>query len=161
MARLEEMTPPEVRDFVRAYSWHRINPTPFAEMRIPLEEARLGLVAMACMTNPGEPPFHAEEPDNDPSIRIIHDDTDPATLVNTFPGQAFDHAGLQADANLLIPLDRLRELIAAGEIGELAPHNISMCGHLPKPRRLIEEVAPQIAKMFAEDGVNAVLLVPA
>lgn len=160
MATLEEL-PPDVRDFVRVYQWHRIDPVPWAEPRVPLAEARVGLVALACMINPGDPPFHAEEPENDPSIRIIHDTTDPASLVNTFPGQAFDHAGLAADANLLVPLDRLRELVAAGEIGELAPRGVSMCGHITKPRRLIEDVAPEIARMFVADRADVVLLVPA
>jgi D-proline reductase (dithiol) PrdB len=113
------------------------------------------------MTNPSEPPFHAEQPENDPSIRILTSTAEPQTLVNTFPGQAFDHAGLEADANLLIPLDRLRELVADGEIGELAPREVSMCGHLPKPRHLIDSVAPEIARMFVHDGVDVVLLVPA
>jgi D-proline reductase (dithiol) PrdB len=160
MATMAEL-PSDVRDFLKAYQWHKVDPVPWAEVRKPLSESRVGLVAMACMTNPGEPPFHAEEPDNDPSIRILHADTDPSTLVNTFPGQAFDHAGLAADANLLIPLDRLRELVAEGEIGELAPRGVTMCGHLPKPRRLIESVAPEIAQMFTADDVDVVVLVPA
>lgn len=123
--------------------------------------ARVGLVATACMTMPEQPPFHVEQPDNDPSIRIVSRGTDPAVLVITFSGQAFDHAGLAADANLLVPLDRLREMGAAGEIGELAPRAVSLCGHLPKPRRLIDETAPEIARMFIEDGADAVVLVPA
>jgi D-proline reductase (dithiol) PrdB len=160
MATMEELAP-EVRAFVSAYGWQRIDPVPWARMRTPLERARVGLVATACMTMPDQPPFHAEQPDNDPSIRIVSRGTDPAVLVNTFPGQAFDHAGLAEDANLLVPLDRLREMAAAGEIGELAPRAVSLCGHLPKPRRLIDETAPEIARMFVEDGADAVVLVPA
>jgi len=160
MATMEELAP-EVRDFLRAYQWHRIDPTPWAEQRAPLPQARVGLVTTACMTNPGERPFDAEQPDNDASIRIVHSGADPATLVNTFAGQAFDHAGLEADANLLVPLDRLREMAAAGEIGELAPRAASLCGHLPKPGRLIDFTAPEIARMFVVDEVDAVVLVPA
>jgi len=160
MATMEEL-PQAVRDFLRAYQWHRIDSVPWAEVRTPLSQARVGLVAMACMTNPGDPPFDAEQPDNDPSIRVVDSSVDPATLVNTFPGQAFDHAGLEADANVLIPLDRLRDMVAAGQIGELAPRTVSICGHLPKPRRLIESTAPEIARLFVDDGVDVVLLVPA
>jgi D-proline reductase (dithiol) PrdB len=160
MATMDELPPP-VRDFVRAYSWHRIDPVPWAEVRTPLRRARVGLVATACMTNPGDPPFDAEQPGNDPSIRIVDSATDPAALVNTFPGQGFDHAGLAADANLLVPLVRLREMAAGGEIGEIAPRTVSLCGHLPKPRRLIDPVAPEIARMFVRDSADVVLLVPA
>ena len=160
MATMEELAP-EVRGFLSVYQWHRINPVLWADMRVALPQARVGLVVTACMTNPGDQPFDADQPDNDPSIRVVASTTDPALLVNTFPGQAFDHAGLAADANLLIPLDRLREMVAAGEIGELAPRVVSLCGHLPKPRRLIESTAPEIARMFVEDGVDVALLVPA
>ncbi len=155
-----EGLPPDVRDFLRVYQWHPAQPA-WAPMRKPLAQSRLGLVVTACMTMPGDPPFHAEDPDNDPSIRIVPSDTDPGSLVNTFPGQAFDHAGLAADANVLIPLDRLRELVDASELGGIAPRTVSLCGHLPKPKRFIEFVAPEIARMFAEDEADAVVLVPA
>jgi len=160
MATLQEM-PPDVRDFVRAYSWHRIEPVPWAETSTPLAHARVGLVVTACMVNPGDPPFEAEQPDNDASIRIVHAGTDPATLLNTFPGQAFDHAGLAADANLLVPIDRLHEMTDAGEIGGLTERVVSLCGHLPKPRALMEHTAPEVARIFAEDEADVVLLVPA
>jgi len=160
MATMEEL-PQGVRDFVRAYQWHRIDPVPWADVRTTLAQARVGLVVMACMVNPGDPPFDAEQPENDASIRIVDSSSDPAALLNTFPGQAFDHAGLEADANLLIPLDRLREMAAAGQIGELAPRTVSICGHLPKPRHLIESSAPEIARLFVDDAADVVLLVPA
>jgi len=160
MATMEELAP-GVRDFVRAYQWHRVDPVPWAEVRKPLRDSRVGLVVTACMVNPGEPPFDAEQPDNDASMRIVHSLTDPAALVNTFAGQAFDHAGLEADPNVLVPLDRMREMEAAGEIGEFARRAVSLCGHLPKPRRLIEYTAPEIARLFAADGADVVMLVPA
>ena len=86
---------------------------------------------------------------------------DPRALVNTYPGQGFDHAGLQADPNLLIPLDRLREMIGTGELGGLGPRVVSLCGHLTKPKVLIDETAPEVARVFIEDGIDVALLVPA
>jgi D-proline reductase (dithiol) PrdB len=126
-----------------------------------LPASRVGLVVTACMTRRGQDPFEADRPQNDPSIRIVPSTSSPSALVNTFPGQAFDHAGLAADANLLVPLDRLRELAARGEIREMAPRTVSLCGHLPKPGVLIAETAPEIAEMFAQDRADVVLLVPA
>jgi len=160
MTTMEEL-PREIKAFVNMYAWHRIDPVPWATPQRPLSKSRVGLVVMACMTAPDQPPFHAEEPDFDPSMRVVSSDIDPRTLVNTWPGQAFDHAGLQSDANLLIPLDRLREMKAAGEIGDTSPRTVSLCGHLPKPQRFIDETAPAIARLFAEDGADVVLLVPA
>lgn len=160
MARMQELDP-ELRAFLQMYKWHQLDLIPWARMPRPLTEARVGLVVTACMTTDDQPPFDAEKPGNDPSLRIIPSEMNPAELVNTYPGQNFDHAGLQADANLLIPLDRLREMEASGEIGEFAPEVVSLCGHLPKPKALIEETAPEVARIFLEDGVRAAILVPA
>jgi D-proline reductase (dithiol) PrdB len=160
MATMDSM-PPDTRAFVSMYKWHRIDPVPWAQPSKPLSESRIGLVISACMVMHGQPPFDAEKPDNDPTMRVIPSGIDPRVLENTYPGQGFDHTGLEADPNLLVPLDRLREMAAAGEIGELAPRVVSICGHLPKPRVLIEETAPQIANVFIEDAADAVLLVPA
>jgi hypothetical protein len=160
MTTMDRLTP-ELRTFVKMYKWQRIDPVPWATMKKPLSAARVGLVINACMTMPYQRPFHAEGPDFDPSIRIIPSQADPQQLVNTYPGQAFDHSGLQQDANLLIPLDRLFEMASRGEIGEVAPRTMSLCGHLPKPERLIHETAPEIVRMFADDGVDVVMCVPA
>jgi D-proline reductase (dithiol) PrdB len=156
-----ETLPTDVRNFLSTYHWHAAEPMPWAPMETPLLEARVGLVVMACMTAADQPPFDADQPGNDPSLRVVPSDMDPSELVNTFPGQAFDHAGLAEDANLLVPLDRMRELVEAGEIGEFSPRTVSICGHLPKPERFIKYSAPEIARLFADDGADAVLLVPA
>jgi D-proline reductase (dithiol) PrdB len=160
MTTMEALTP-ELRTFLQLYKWQRIDPVPWAPERRPLAEARVGLVALACMTLPDQPPFDAEGPDNDASIRIVPSETDPNTLVNTYEDQAFDHSDLFADANLLVPLDRLRDMVETGEIGDLAPRTVSLCGHLPKPQRLIDETVPAIRDLFVEDGADVVLIVPA
>ena len=160
MATMQDLSP-ELRTFLQMYKWQRIDPVPWARPTKPLAQSRVGLVVLACMVMPGQPPFDAEQPDNDPSIRVIPSKTDPRTLVNTYPGQGFDHAGLFADPNLLVPLDRLEEMESRGEIGGLTPRTISMCGHITKPKVLMEETAPTVARMFVEDRADAVLLVPA
>lgn len=159
MAELSTM-PKDVADFVRMYRWHGNDPVPWAVWDRRLSESRIGLVVMACMVMPDQEPFDAEKPGNDPSLRVIPEGTDPAVLVNTFAGQAFDHSGLFADADLLVPLDRMRELADRQVIGALGL-TISLCGHLPKPQLFIDETAPRIAGLFADDGSDAALLVPA
>lgn len=153
--------PPELRTFVKMYRWRRIDPVPWAAPIGLLKDSLVGLVVTACMTQRDQPPFEAERPESDASMRVIPAQTDPCSLVNTFPGQAFDHTGLELDANILVPLDRLRDMERMGEIGGIAPRMVSLCGHLPKPQRLIEDTAPQIALLFAEDMADIVLLVPA
>jgi len=160
MTTMEELSS-ELRTFVNLYKWQRIDPVPFATMRRPLREARIGLVVTACMTMPEQEPFDANQPDNDPSIRVVPAQTDPQVLVNTYAEQAFDHAGLAEDANLLVPIDRIREMAEGGEIGELSPRVVSLCGHLPHPKVLMRDTAPAIARLFLDDGVDVAMLVPA
>jgi D-proline reductase (dithiol) PrdB len=73
---------------------------------------------------------------------------------------AFDHAGIEADRNLALPLDRLRELVEAGMVGEAAPRHFSIMGSLIAPARLISDSGPEIARKSKKDAVDAVLLAP-
>jgi len=152
---------PGTRAFLDVYQWQRIDPVPWAVPSAAPGDLQVGLVAMACMKMPDQPHFVGLETGGDPTPRIVSADVDPARLVNDFPGQNFDHAGLAADANLLVPIDRMHELAEAGVIGGIAPRVVSMCGHITKTRRLIDETAPAIARLFADDDAGAVLLVPA
>ena len=160
MAELRDMDP-ETRAFLTMYKWRRIDPTPWADWTKDLGRARLGLVALACRTLADQPRFHARDDGGDTTFRVIPAGIDPNVLVDSFPEQGFDHAGVTADANLLIPLDRLRDLVATGEIGSVSPRMVSVCGHITKPDRLVEETAPQMARVFVEDGADAVLVVAA
>jgi D-proline reductase (dithiol) PrdB len=160
MTTMERLNP-ELRAFLSMYKWHKIDPVPWTTRHTPLPLARVGLVVTACMTLPDQPPFEATRPENDASLRVFPSDMNPDELVNTYAGQNFDHAGLEEDANLLIPLDRLHEMVLHEEIGSIGPRVASICGHLPKPQRLIDETAPEIARMFVEDEIDVALLVPA
>lgn len=160
MTTMDQLSP-EIRTFVKMYKWHRVDPVPWAQPLGLLAESRVGLVVMACMTLADQPPFHADRPGNDQSMRLIPSDMDPYELVNTYPEQAFDHVVLELDPNVLVPLDRLRDLERSGEIGSVAEQTVSLCGHISKPDEIVTKTAPEIALLFAEDLVDVALLVPA
>ena len=73
---------------------------------------------------------------------------------------SFDHSGIEADANLALPLDRMRELVAQGVIGELNHRHFSFMGSIVGPAKLINETAPQVAAMLKADSVDVALLTP-
>jgi len=73
---------------------------------------------------------------------------------------SFDHRGIEADRNLALPLDRLRELAAEGEIGEVAPRHLSFMGSITAPNRLVRHSAPEAAEILVRDAVDVALLVP-
>lgn len=159
MAELSELSV-GVRLFLAAYRWRRIDPVPFAPMRKALGEAKVAIVTSAALTLPSQPPFDDAVRGGDWSFREIPDDADVATLVESHRSETFDHRGLHSDPNLGLPLDRLRELVAAGIIGSAASRHFSVMGSITAPGRLVRDTAPEIARRLAADAVDAVLLVP-
>jgi D-proline reductase (dithiol) PrdB len=87
-------------------------------------------------------------------------DVDLASLRVAHKSDAFDHTGVETDKNLVLPLDRLRELAAERMIGEPAPRHFSFMGSIPAPGRLVDQSAPEVAAKLRDDGVDAVLLTP-
>jgi len=57
-------------------------------------------------------------------------------------------------------LDAYRTLVARGAVGSSAPRHLSFNGSIPAPGRLVRESAPEAAKIFLDDGVQAALLIP-
>ena len=97
-------------------------------------------------------------PGGDCCHREIVPDTDFRLLKIAHKSDAFDHSGIEQDKNLALPLDRLRELVANGIVGSLAPRHFSFLGSIPAPRKLIETSAPEVATELRDDSIDGVLL---
>lgn len=159
MATLDELNLAE-RLFVKAYPWRRIAPVPWTPLRKPLAACRLALVSSAGFSLPGQKAFDASLRGGDGSFREIPADTDVALLVENHQSQSFDHSGMRRDPNLALPLDRVRELAAAGRIGTVNHRHLSFMGSILAPGRLIRDHAPEAARRLVADGVDIALLVP-
>jgi len=94
------------------------------------------------------------------SFREITNTATTSALIEAHKSDSFDHSGVQADRNLAFPLDRFRELVARGAIGSLNHRHFSFMGSILRPKRLIEETAPQVAERLRADGVDVVFLTP-
>ena len=66
----------------------------------------------------------------------------------------------EQDLNCMFPLQRLKELEAAGEIGRSAARHYSFMGYILRPEKLLQETTPQIIRNLQEDQVDVVVLVP-
>ena len=131
-----------------------LGPTPWAPAP-KLADARLAIVTTAGLHRRDDRSFALQ----DLSYRVIPGDIDSADLVMTHSSVNYDRSGFQQDVNTVFPIDRVRELLAAGEIGSLAKFHYALngAGWLP------HEIAPtarERAGRLKEDEVNAVLLVP-
>jgi len=152
--------PLKYRIFLRTYGWRKIDPVPWTAVTKPLSQSTVGLVSSAGFVLPGQEPFDMKIRGGDSSFREIPSASDPALLIESHKSDAFDHSGIQADANLAFPLDRMTELQKSGRIGGVAPRHLSCMGSITAPGRLIKDTAPAAAQIFVEDQVDLALLIP-
>jgi D-proline reductase (dithiol) PrdB len=134
---------------------------PWAPLRVPLAEASIALVSTAGLHLRAQPAFDMRDPDGDPTFRDIPSGTrrDQLRITHDY----YDHRDADRDPNIVLPVDRLSELAATGEIGAVAPRHFSFMGHIDGRhlRTLVEHNAPAVARMLRTDRVDAVLLAPA
>jgi D-proline reductase (dithiol) PrdB len=159
MARLADLKL-KYRLFLQAYPYRRIDWRPGARLSKPLPQARIALLTSAGFSVPGQPPFNPSIRGGDWSFREIPSSVAVQTLLIGQKSDAFDHSGIEADRNLAFPLDRLREMADAGEVGPPAPRHFSIMGSISAPGRLISKTAPEIVQGLRDDEVDAVLLTP-
>ena len=149
-----------LRAFMLAYRWRVIDPVPAASLNGPLSEATVAVVSSAGLVTPGDAPFDSKIKGGDYSYRVLTSDVDLESLEDHHRSDAYDHGGVEADRNLALPLDRLRELVDRGEIGSVAPRHISLMGSITAPGRLIRRTLPEVADILVADQVGVALMVP-
>jgi D-proline reductase (dithiol) PrdB len=159
MATLSDLSL-KYRLFMRTYRYRRVDWTPGAVLSRPLSEARLAAITTAGLYLPTQEAFDDSIRGGDSSYRIIPGHAAVETLRIGHRSDAFDPSGIEADRNLALPLDRLRELAGGGVIRAVAPRHVSLMGSITAPGRLISVTGPDIAAVLRSDGVDAVLLTP-
>ena len=121
----------------------------------PLARRRVAIVTTAGLHTRDQPRFDI----SDTGYRAIPGDVSGRELVMSHTSVNFDRTGFQQDANVVFPIDRLRALQQAGEIGAVANRHYALMGALWEPHE-IETTARQLAGLLKQDQVDAVLLVP-
>lgn len=123
-----------------------------------LAQMRVALVSSAGLTLPRQEPFDGESLEGDRGLRLV-----PGS--GPLPAWRIDHghydpAAAREDYGTVFPLDALRELAEAGEMGAVAPRHVSFVGYQIDAAYVVNELAPAVAAVLADDGVQAALLVP-
>ena len=95
----------------------------------------------------------------DPSLRTIAGDV-PTEELLARARDATDASAANLDRNLAFALDRLRETVADGRLGELNQRHLALCGVMAATGRAIRKRAPQAALWLTADRVDVALLVP-
>ena len=143
-------TPPAVRE-----------EPPWAPIEKPLTESRIAVVTTAGIHHRHQLPFDMQDPEGDPTWRAL----DTNSLFSDFriTHDYYDHRAAEQDPNIILPLDRLREFVAEGRIGELAATQYGFMGHIVGRHltTLTGQTAPEVAGYLVRDQIDVVLLTPA
>jgi D-proline reductase (dithiol) PrdB len=136
------------------------NITPVSGAAIDLSQSRLALISTSgAYLKEEQAPFDAPHPLGDYTIRTFPSSTpfDKLDYAHTH----YDQTAVRSDAQVLLPLRHLENMVAEGYIGELAPSVISYMGYQPDATRTVDETLPAILAVMKQEKVQAALLVPA
>jgi D-proline reductase (dithiol) PrdB len=134
----------------------RFDETPWADGP-PLRERRVALISTAGLHRRGDRPFNGGAGATE--YRVIPADTTAGELVMSHISVNFDRSGFRQDLNVVLPLDRLKELAADGTIGSVADFHYSFMG-APWPSTKFEPKARELAALLKRDRVDAAVLIP-
>ncbi len=134
---------------------------PWAPITKPLQECRICLLTTGGLHLRDDRPFNMEDPEGDPTYRIIPRDAGAEDL--TITHNYYDHRDADRDFNILLPLDRLRELVREGFVGELAPSHYSFMGHIAGPHvaALKDKILPELLSRMVAEKPDVAFLTPA
>jgi len=152
MVRLND-TPDGLRRVLEDLECQSYDTTPWVDGP-PLNQRRVAIVSTAGLQRRGDRPFGIGAAD----YRVITDDTPSDDLVISHISTNFDRSGFEQDMNVMLPLDRLRDLAAAGEIGSVARYHYSFMGATDPAQ--MEDTARHLAGLLKGDNVDACILVP-
>ena len=147
--------------------WSKVSPiatsadVPWAPMSRPLTACRLCLITTGGLHLKTDQPFNMNDPQGDPTFRIIPANATQGDL--TITHNYYNHADADRDFNILLPLDRVRELILAGHLGGATPSHYSFMGHIDGPHvaALERAVLPALIRQIQTERPDFVFLTPA
>jgi D-proline reductase (dithiol) PrdB len=152
MARMEDLVESEQEHMLKL-PLPSFDTTPWVDGP-PLSQRRVAIVTTAGLSIRGEKLFARGAAD----YRVLPAEADMADILMNHVSVNFDRTGFQDDVNVVFPIDRLREMAADGEIGSVAGYHYSFMGATDTDA--MESSAREVAGMFKEDRVNAVILTP-
>ncbi|MDX1660601.1 MAG: glycine/sarcosine/betaine reductase selenoprotein B family protein [Gemmatimonadota bacterium] len=131
--------------------------TPWTPFGKRFAESRVAVLTTGGFHLADQEPFDCDA--GDPSYRAIPADAplDALEITHTH----YDTRDAREDPNILLPVDRLRELVDEGALGSLSPTQYSMMGYVPQTVALVEETAPRIVEGMRSEEVDLALLTPA
>lgn len=161
LAKLFTRVPPVGRVWGKLASIERETEIPWTGMRKPLRDCRVCLITTGGLHLRTDEPFNMDDPEGDPSYRVISGSARAEDL--TITHNYYDHRDADRDFNILLPLDRVKELIATGHVAGMTRKHYSFMGHIDGHHvpALQQRVLPRLLADLAADEPDFVFLTPA
>jgi hypothetical protein len=161
----------QVRGYTAPGTWAYPD-VPFAPLKKPVAQTRLTLVTSSGHFVHGDDPepFGVKNMTQKEAMARIDEFIKTEPVLSAIPIETprarlrvrhagYDIHGAEADPNVALPLERLRELQKEGVVGEIAPVAYSFVGATAQIR-LLRHSGPQWIERFKQEGIEAALLIP-
>jgi len=140
------------------YRWTINESAPLHRLSKPLTECTVSLLTSGGVSQCAMPAFN-------PDARNDHrlDAIDRQTPADDFQihDSYYDHGDAERDINCIFPLERLREMVANGEIGAVADRFWSgFMGRIYNRTKVMEESGPAFAAALEADHVDVLVAAP-
>ncbi|MDG2334545.1 MAG: glycine/sarcosine/betaine reductase selenoprotein B family protein [Myxococcota bacterium] len=138
------------------YQWVESEGTPpWSPAEIPLEDAKVALLASGGIYRRGQRAFHYKD---DASYRVIETSVPNEDLrISHF---AYDVSDAREDPGVVFPAASLRSLIDEGSLGSMAAEAFTFMGGIYSARKVREELAPALVERVVDQRPDIALLVP-
>jgi D-proline reductase (dithiol) PrdB len=146
------------QNWVPSFRYEKNETSPFTPFTKDLSHAKGAVISTGGFYVKGQTPFNDNFGLGDPSYREIPVSTSLNDL--SISHEHYDQTNARQDANVLFPLDVMKELQEEGRIGELAETHYSFMGYIPTPHPLKNVTAQEVAQKLLKDNVDFALLVP-
>ena len=121
----------------------------------PVKDSKIALITSSGIHRRSDPSFKPGVPE----FRLHPKDVDFGELVMTHVSANFDRTAFQDDPNVVMPIERLEELVEAGEVGASAEWHYATMGAIPNPL-MLEDIGTELGELLANNGVDAAVLLP-
>ena len=129
---------------------------PFVRPAKSLSACRIAIVTTAGLHRRGDRLFTP----GDQTYRVLPTETPTVDIIQSHTSIGFDRVPTMRDVNICFPIDRLRELIARGELGGLGPSGYSFMGAQREIARIEDETGPEVGRRLRDEGVDVALITP-
>src|SRR5262245_9144506 len=129
---------------------------PYTRLPRALTACRLAIVTTAGLHRRGDRPFGPGEQ----GYRVIPGELASIEIIQSHTSLGFERVPILRDINISFPLARLRELVARGEPGGLAPNHYAFMGAQRDLAGIQTKTGPEVGRRLREEGVQAALITP-